>query len=123
MFEKEEFKRLCEEHKTLDLEAYWEFDRVWEAMLDLICKDEQTFNGFIDYMRTEMTADEYSTLSEISDEIADMYPSLEFIEAYKGLALKYPEETKNYHIDNFIKDAETSVKISLKEAKKKTNSL
>lgn len=40
------------------------------------------------------------------------------MEAYKGLALKYPEETKNYQIDNFIKDAETSVKISLKETKK-----
>ena len=119
MFEKEEFKRLCEEHKTLDLEAYWEFDRVWKAMLDLICKDEQTFNGFIGYMKTEMIAYEYVVLSAISDEIADMRPSLEFIEAYKGLALKYPEETKKYQIDNFIKDAETSVKISLKEAKKK----
>ena len=116
---KEEFKKLCEEHDMLDLEAYWEFDRVWKTMLDLICKDEQAFNGFIEYMKTEMTADEYIVLSAISDKIADMCPSLEFIEAYKGLALKYPEETKNYQIDNFIRDAETSVKISLKEAKKK----
>jgi len=119
MFEKEEFKRLCEERENVDIYNDWVLDNIWKRLLNLICKDEQTFNGFIEYMRTEMTADEYSTLSEISDEIADMCPSLEFIEAYKGLALKYPEETKNYQIDNFIRDAETSVKISLKEAKKK----
>ena len=118
MFNKEEFKRLCEERENVDIYNDWVLDNIWKRLLDLICKDEQTFNGFIDYMKTEMTADEYSTLSEISDEIADMHPSLEFIEAYKGLALKYPEETKNYQIDNFIRDAETSVKISLKEAKK-----
>ena len=119
MFDKKEFSNLCIIRNKIDSELYWEMDKAWENLISCICKDEQTFNGFIDYMRTEMTADEYSTLSEISDEIADMRPSLEFIEAYKGLALKYPEETKNYQIDNFIKDAETSVKMSLKEAKKK----
>ncbi|MGP1521594.1 MAG: hypothetical protein ACTTIZ_08865 [Treponema sp.] len=119
MFNKDEFKKLCEERENVDIYNDWALDNIWKILLNLICKDEQTFNGFIEYMRTEMTADEYSTLSEISDEIADMRPSLEFIEAYKGLALKYPEETKNYQIDNFIRDAETSVKISLKEAKKK----
>ena len=122
MFEREEFKKLCEEHKILDLEAYWEFDRVWKAMLDLICKDEQTFNGFIDYMKTEMTADEYIVLSAIYDKIAEKHPLVDFIEAYNGLALKYPEETKNYQIDNFIIDAETSFKISLEEANKKIDS-
>ena len=119
MFNKEEFRRLCQEHKMLDLEAYWDFDRVWKAMLDLICKDEDTFNDFIEYMKIEMTNYEYVILSAISDEIAEIYPSMEFIETYKSLALKYPEETKNYQIDNFIRDAENCVKYSLKESKKK----
>ena len=119
MFNKEEFKKLCQEHKTLDPEAYWDFDRVWKAMLDLVCENKDTFDGFIEYMKTEITDYEYIVLSAISDEIADMRPSMEFIEAYKSLALKYPEETKNYQIDNFIRDAENCVKYSLKKAKKK----
>ena len=52
-------------------------------------------------------------LSEISDEIVDAFPSMEFIEAYKTLAKKYPEETEKYHIADFIRDAEKSVKYSL----------
>ena len=119
MFDKKEFNNLCILRDEVDSEVYWEMDKAWKNLINCVCKDEQTFNGFIEYMRTEMTGYEYGILSEISDEIADMRPSLEFIEAYKGLALKYPEETKNYQIDNFIRDAETSVKISLKEAKKK----
>jgi len=119
MFNKEEFKKLNEQREKNDIYNDWALDEIWKKLLDCACKDDEAFNGFIEYMENEMTADEYSTLSEISDEIADMRPSMEFIEAYKGLALKYPEETKNYQIDNFIRDAENCVKYSLKKAKKK----
>ena len=119
MFNKEEFKKLNEQREKNDIYNDWALDEIWKKLLDCACKDDETFKGFIEYMENEMTADEYSTLSEISDEIADMRPSMEFIEAYKSLALKYPEETKNYQIDNFIRDAENCVKYSLKKAKKK----
>ena len=119
MFNKKEFANMCILRDKVDSEAYWDMDEAWKKLLDCACKDEETFNGFIAYMKTEMTAYEYGILSEISDEIAEMHPSMEFIEAYKSLALKYPEETKNYQIDNFIRDAENCVKYSLKEAKKK----
>ena len=119
MFNKEEFRRLNEEREKVDIYNDWALDDIWKELLAYVCKDENTFNDFIEYMKTEMTADEYSTLSEISDEIVEIYPSMEFIEAYKSLALKYPEETKNYQIDSFIRDAENCVKYSLKESKKK----
>ena len=119
MFDKEEFRRLNEEREKVDIYNDWALDDIWKELLAYVCKDEDTFNDFIEYMKTEMTADEYSTLSEISDEIVEIYPSMEFIEVYKSLALKYPEETKNYQIDNFIRDAENCVKYSLKESKKK----
>ena len=117
MFNKEEFKKLCQEHKTLDPEDYWCFDRVWKAMLDLICENKDTFDGFVEYMKTEMTADEYIVLSAIYDKIAEKHPLVDFIEAYNGLALKYPEETKKYKIDNFIIDDENFIKYSLKKGK------
>ena len=66
-------------------------------LIKIICKDEQTVKEFFDYMRGDMTGFEYGILSEISDEIAYEYPSFAFIEAYKMLAEKYPEETEKYH--------------------------
>ena len=118
MFNKEEFKRLnAKRDEIIDNEFL--LDIAWKNTISYVCQDKSTFATFIEYIKTEMTADEYIVLSAISDEIADMRPSMEFIEAYKSLALKYPEETKNYQIDNFIRDAENCVKYSLKESKKK----
>ena len=113
MFNKTEFKKLCIEAEHIDVEAYWEYRRIWKLLIDLICKDDESFSEFILYMKNEMASHEYSTLSEISDEIVDAFPSMEFIEAYKTLAKKYPEETEKYHIADFIRDAEKSVKYSL----------
>ena len=117
MFAKEKFRSLCTERESIDSEAYWEFDRIWEELLNIICKNKESFYEFIEYMKTEMTESEYSTLSEISDEIAYEYPSFAFIDAYKMLAEKYPEETKKYHIAGFIKDAEASVRCSMNEGR------
>ena len=119
MFDKNEFQKLCIELENVNPEAYWECHRVWKLLIELICKDDITFNEFITYMQTEMTDYEYSTLSEISDELAFNFPSVEFIKAYKTLAQKYPEETEKYKIEPFIKDAEKIVKCSLKEIEHK----
>ena len=117
MFEKQKFKSLCTKIENIHPEAYWEYHRIWKLLLDIILKDKQSFYEFIEYMKNEMTENEYSTLSEISDEIACEYPSLEFIEAYKMLAEKYPEETEKYHIADFIRDAEKSVRYSISEGR------
>ena len=68
-------------------------------------------------MKSDMTEYEYSTLSELSDEIAYQCPSFKFIEAYKMLAEKYPEETDKYQIANFIRDAEKSVIFSMNQGR------
>ena len=68
-----------------------------------------SFESFLNYMKCEMTENEYGTLSEISDEIASKKPSMDFIKAYKDLSIKYPTKTIRCKIDNFIKDAESNV--------------
>ena len=59
---------------NIDFYADWEVDRILSKILDTIKKDKQTFYEFIEYMKNEMTENEYSTLSEISDKIAYGYP-------------------------------------------------
>ena len=116
-FNKQEWKKLGVEREYIDFYADWEVDEILKKLLNIILKDEQSFYEFIEYMKNEMTENEYSTLSEISDEIACEYPSLEFIEAYKMLREKYPEETEKYHIADFIRDAEQSVRYSISEGR------
>ena len=114
MFDKKEFKHLNAERDKIT-ENEFLLDIAWKNTISYVCKDDETFHIFIEYMKDEMTVDEYVNLSEISYAIVGIYPSLEFIEAYKGLAEKYPEETTKYHIAIFIEDAEGMVKYFLED--------
>ena len=119
MFNKGEFRRLIEEREKVDIYNDWALHDIWGKIVDYICQDKKTLNGFIEYMKIEMTGHEYGMLSEISDDIAVTLPSVEFVEAYKILSIKYPRETEDYKIAFFIKEAERLVKLCLKESKKK----
>ena len=113
MFNKDKFKELAKERDNTDWD--YKINKIWSEMLSMILEDDDSFTEFINYMKTEMTGDEYGTLSEISDEIAGEKPSYQFIEAYKQLSIKYPDETKKWNISAFIGDAEEIVKHCLEE--------
>ena len=117
MFEKEEFKRLIFVRKNIDGIDDFAVDVACKNTISYVCKDKNTFNGFIEYIKTEMTGEEYIYLSEISDDLAGITVSLEFVEAFKSLEKKYPEETVRYHIAKFIEDAEYVVNFFLKDEK------
>ena len=94
-------------HKIIDHEFL--LDKAWKNTINYICKDDDNFTGFVEYMKTEMTRDEYLNLSEISNDLSGIHPSLEFVEAYKSLEKKYPKETIEWQINTFIGDAERLV--------------
>lgn len=104
MFNKKKYQDLVNERVNTDWE--YKIDKICKALIELITDDNSGFNEFIEYMKTDMTSEEYVYLSEISDEISQIKPSRKFVEAYKGLAQKYPEETKYYQIMSFIEVAE-----------------
>lgn len=104
MFNKDKFKELSVERENTDWE--YKIEEICIELLEIITKDDVTFQEFIEYMKTDMTANEYVYLSEISDEISQKRPSHKFVDAYKLLAQKYPTETEEYHIMSFIEVAE-----------------
>ena len=55
------------------------------------------------------TADEFSWLSEIVEGIAKRTRSKEFVAVLRKTADKYPEETKEYNIVDFIESTECIV--------------
>ncbi len=116
MFNSKRWKELVEIEDNFTWEEYqgdYHMDKLWNEMLGLILTNEEDFQDFLRYMEEEMTENEYSTLSEISDDIARRKPSREFVKQYKKLAEKYPEETKKYNVDTFISDAESIVEYYL----------
>lgn len=120
MFDREKFKDIIAEKDRMswaDREDYYRMSKLWREMTDLIVNSDEDFNDFLKYMRDEMTENEYGYLSEISDEISQEKPSYEFIDVYKFLAEKYPEETKKYGILDFIEVAEGFVEYHLGKRK------
>ena len=115
MFDKKEFKRLILARKNTDYIDDFAIDIACKNTISHVCQDKSTFEEFIEYMKTEMTGNEYVYLSEISDDLSAIHPSLDFIDAYKTLAIKYPKETVDYHIAVFIEDAEGMVNYFLED--------
>lgn len=111
MFNKDKFKKLATERENTDWD--YKIDKILSEILSMIIKNDDSFNGFVDYMKIDMTGEEYRTLSEISDDMAALKPSYEFIDAYKLLSIKYPTETKKWYITSFISDAEEIVEYHL----------
>lgn len=68
MFDKKKYQELVNERVNTD----WEFkiDEICKELLFMITDNEVVFDEFIEYMKSEMTAEEYVYLSEISDEIS-----------------------------------------------------
>jgi len=114
MFDTEEFKRLILARKNTYSIDDFAIDIACKNTIRYLCQNDEVFDGFVGYMKREMTIDEYIYLSEISNDLSGIHPSLEFVEAYKSLAQKYPKETIEWQIDTFIEDADRLVNYFLK---------
>lgn len=96
------FSEIIKKRAKINDESYSEVERCWEEMTDLFSADINKTILFLDVC----TADEFSWLSEIFDKIAEKTHSRDFISALRKTANKYPEETKQYNIVDFIDSAE-----------------
>ena len=69
----------------------------------------EDINESIAFLDNDCTADQFSWLSEVFDEIAETSQSQAFIEALKRTAAKYPDETEQYNLMSFIETAEGAI--------------
>ena len=85
---------------------YISIEKCWKTEIELLTAD---MNETLQYLESECTADEFSWISEVFEEVAEITQSKRFIEALRKLALKYPKETKEYNIISFIDSAEAGI--------------
>ena len=89
---KDEYARLVAQRENIEHIVDWESEPVIQETID-----------FLDH---DCTADQFSWMSEVFDEISEKLQSWEFIDALRRTAAKYPEETRKYNVPRFIETAE-----------------
>lgn len=104
---KDKIQPIIEERESTDDE--WEYG-VEQCHKKLISLLSENIDETIIFLDNDCTADQFSWISEVFDEIADITQSYAFIDALKRLSIKYPEETKEYNILSFIESAECMIK-------------
>lgn len=87
----------------------------WAYGVDQCCKEEidilaRDIEDTISFLETECTAEEFSWLSEVFDDVAERTQSRAFVECLYRVAKKYPEECKKYYIDRVLRYAEGALK-------------
>lgn len=98
-----ELRKGIAQRATVDDEWDYGIQQSWKNILNIISGNA---NDFIDFIENDCTADEFSWLSEIFDDIIDIIPSPRLIEALHKTAEKYPEEVQKYNLEACIDEAE-----------------
>ncbi len=95
----------------------------WADGIEECCKNEITLltedvQATIDYLKNECTADEFTWISEVLDDIVELTGSKEILLCYRGLMDKFPEECEKYNIAGSIESAEAILKWGGEHGKK-----
>lgn len=84
----------------------WDYgiESCWQQTIDIISNN---IEAAIAFLNNECTADEFSWLSEIADDVAAKTHNREFVYAMKNLCKKYPDEVEKYNIMQVLEIAES----------------
>ena len=100
------FREVIRERSEMSDEWSFGVEQCWKKEIEILSQD---ILSTIEYLKKECTADEYTWISEIIDDLAESTQSKELIEVYKSLMIKYPDEYKKYSISSSIKFAESTL--------------
>ena len=99
----ERLKKAIENRANIDDEWNYGVQQSWKEVLSIV---SESFEGIVNFIENDCTADEFSWLSEIYDEIIEVFPSERIITALRKTASKYPDEVKKYNLNYCIDEAE-----------------
>lgn len=88
--------------KSIDDEWDYGVQLCWQEEIKIMSQD---MDKTIDFLDNECTAEEFSLLSEVFEDIAEQTQSQPFVDCLYRVAKKYPEETQKYNVMSFIDTA------------------
>lgn len=99
----DKIRKGIERRASVDDEWDYGIKQSWKNVLAII---SENLEDTIYFIENDCTGDEFSWLSEIFNEIIDIFPTQRIIEALRKTAKKYPIEVKKYNINFCIDEAE-----------------
>ena len=106
----DKFREVIQERERISKECYdeWIFgiEQCWKQEIEILSED---ISATITFLKNDCTADEFSWISEIIDDLAERTQSRELVDMYKSLMSKFPEECKIYNISGSIQFAENAL--------------
>lgn len=120
MFDIVKYKSILNEYIKIENDPYSdiEFVEIRDELKNLICEDDESFNGFVRHLlNDDIAIDEFIAIAEVSDEVAEKCFSKEYIKALKKLRMQYSEETEKYKLTSFLNSAKSITKYNLKKQK------
>lgn len=99
----EEIRNAIKKRAATDDEWDFGIEQCWKEEIAIL---SQNIDDTIIFFEQECTADEFSWLSEIFDELIEKLPDSRIIKVLKNTAKKYPEECQKYNILDFIDSAQ-----------------
>ena len=97
------FREIIKQREETDDEWDYGVEQCWKQEIELLTKD---IPSTIEFLKNNCTAEEYSWISEVLDDIVELVPSKELVQCYKDLMTKFPEECSKYNIAGSIESAE-----------------
>ena len=91
--------------KRVSTDDEWDYGvkQCWEEEIAILSRN---IDDTINFLESDCTADEFSWLSEVFDDVAEKTQSRTFVNCLYKVAKKFPDECKEYHIDRVLEFAE-----------------
>lgn len=100
-----EIRDVLARRMALHPEDSFAVEKCWEEEISIMSRD---VNQTIDFLENRCTGEEFVWLSEVFEEVQEQVQSESFRQCLLAVAEKYPNETKEYNILDFISTCEES---------------
>lgn len=94
-----EIRDILRERETIYSEDYVAVERCWEKEIALLTN---SIDETIDFIANRCSGGEFAWLSEVFEEVFEKTQSERFRQCLLAVAEKYPDETREYNILDFI---------------------
>jgi hypothetical protein len=110
------FREIIKQREETDNEWDYGIEQCWNKEIEILSED---IPSTIEFLKTECTADEYTWISEVLDDVVDKNPNKELVECYKSLMKKFPEECDKCNISGVVEICENILKWEEENGQKK----
>lgn len=115
----DKFREVIHERERISRESYdeWTFgiEQCWKQEIEILSED---ISSTILFLQNKCTAEEFSWISEIIDDLVDQTQSRKILQVYKNLMIKFPDECKMYNISKSVQLAENVLNDEVYDDKK-----